>query len=110
MKGKKKKTHNKEKGMIAWILLYYYTIILDRPMDKGEDTWRYMVDEVHGFGSSFFQHVGAFLQIPKQKAIGVAGKSLLSQKTFKPLRPEPHPIQHPPYAIRYYYANRSNIH
>ncbi|GMN64492.1 hypothetical protein TIFTF001_033572 [Ficus carica] len=63
-------------------------------MDEGENTWCDIIGEVHGTGPCCFSHPGVFFKVPKQDVIGIASKTLLSKALFKPLGPQPHPIQH----------------
>ena len=49
--------------------------------------------EADGLRLSLADGSGSVLGIPKQKAIRVAGETLVSQALLQPLRPQPHPIQ-----------------
>ena len=72
------------------------TIVVDILMQEGEDTWCNVIGEVDWGRLGLTGHLKVLLQISKQKPVGVAGETLLSQAPLQRLRPHPHPTQHYP--------------
>ena len=65
-------------------------------MEEGDDTWCNVIGEVDWGRHGLTGHLRALLQISKQKPVGVAGETLLSQAPLQHFRPHPHPSQHCP--------------
>nr|WAU86875.1 birch protein [Betula platyphylla] len=72
------------------------TIILDILMEEGDDTRCNVIGEVDGLRPCLIGHLGNLLQVSKQKAVGVAGETLVSQGPLQRLWPHPRPSQHSP--------------
>jgi hypothetical protein len=65
-------------------------------MDEGQDTRRNIIRESDGFRNCLLGHEGAVLQVSGEKAIGIAGKPLLSQPPLQVFGRHPQPVQNPP--------------
>jgi hypothetical protein len=72
------------------------TVSFDSVMDEGQDTRRNIIRESDGFRNCLLGHEGAVLQVSGEKAIGIAGKPLLSQPPLQVFGRHPQPIQNPP--------------
>ena len=64
-----------------------HTIIGHNLMDQGEDTWCNVMGEVDGFRLGLTTHLRPLLQVSKQKPVGVAAQTLLSQAPLQLLWP-----------------------
>lgn len=65
-------------------------------MQERQETRLDVVGDGDGLGVGLCEQPRVLLEVTEQEGVGFAGEALLSQEPLEPLRPQPHPVHHPP--------------